>query len=377
MATTERDYYEVLGVGRDAGEGDIKRAFRRLARELHPDVSEAPDAEARFREAVEAYEVLSDPERRSTYDRLGHAGLRSGGFAPTDFGDLSDIFAAFFGDGLFGGGGRDARSTRGRRPARGPDLTVAVELSLAEAFAGKAVRVPARVARSCDRCEGSGAEPGTSPETCPTCGGAGRVQRVSQSMFGQFVQSSSCPQCDGAGRVVESPCERCDGLGRLLVERELEVDVPAGIHDGQRIRLRGEGHSGAHGGPPGDVFVHVRVAEPEGLARDGDDLVTVAAVTMTEAALGTTITVPGPVGNVELELPAGVQPGEVRVVRGAGMPSLHTGRRGDLRVHVAVHVPQRLTAEQRAQVLQLEEALGEEAYRGDDGFFQRLKSAFR
>ena len=371
MATTERDYYEILGVGRTATEVEIKRSFRRLARELHPDVSDEPDAERRFREAVEAYEVLTDPERRSTYDRFGHAGLRRGGFAPADVGDLTDLFAAFFGDGLFGGG------RRGQRPARGPDVTAVVELTLAEAFTGRSVRVPVRVALACEHCDGSGAEPGTSPVECPACAGAGRVQQVSQSVFGQFVRSATCHRCAGAGRVVERPCERCDGAGRTLADHELDVDVPAGIHDGQRIRLRGEGHAGALGGPAGDVFVHVRVAVPEGLVRDGDDLHAAVDVTITEAALGTTVRVPVADGVAELELPPGVQPGHVQVLRGRGMPSLHTGRRGDLRVHVGVRVPHRLTAEQRAQVLQLEEALGEDAYRGEDGFFHRLKSAFR
>ncbi len=371
MATTERDYYEILGVARDATEAEIKRSFRRLARELHPDVNEASDAELRFREAAEAYEVLSDPERRATYDRFGHAGLRRGGFAPTEFGDLGDLFASFFGDGLFG------RGARGPAPSRGPDVTALIEIPLAEAFTGTSVRVPVRVARACDACNGTGAAPGTSPVTCPTCGGAGRVQQVSQTVLGQFVRSGTCPHCDGLGRIVKSPCEHCDGAGRGLVDHELDVDVPAGIHDGQRIRLRGEGHAGPLGGTPGDLFVHVRVAEPEGLTRDGDDLVAAVDVTITEAALGTTVCVPGAQGDVELELPPGVQPGHVHVVRGSGMPSLQSGRRGDLRVYVGVRVPQRLSAEQRAQVLKLEEALGEDAYRGDDGFFRRLKSAFR
>ena len=203
------------------------------------------------------------------------------------------------------------------------------------------------------------------------------MQQVSQSVFGQFVRSSTCPGCDGSGRLVESPCESCDGAGRTLVEHELAVDVPAGIHDGQRIRLDGEGHAGPLGASPGDVFVQVRVVEPEGLSRDGDDLVTGVELTMTEAALGATVRVPGPQEEVELELPAGLQPGHVHVAEGGGMPSLRTGRRGDLRVHVGVRVPQRLTAEQRIQVVRLEEALGEEAYRGEDGFFGRLKSAFR
>ncbi len=373
MATTERDYYDVLGVARDASDADVKKAFRRLARDLHPDVSDAADAEPRFREVAEAYEVLSDPERRQTYDRFGHAGLRSGGFHPTDFdlGSLSDIFAAFFGDGIFGA------APTGNRPARGADVAATIEITLADVYSGRDVAVPATVAATCDRCDGTGAEPGTSPVTCPTCGGAGRVQRVSQSVFGQFVRASTCPDCVGLGRVVEHPCGGCEGAGRLLVDRSVHVEIPAGIHDGQRIRLSGEGHAGASGGPAGDLFVQVRVRGQNGLERDGDDLVAVVAVTMVDAALGTTVSVPTPAGDVEVELPAGTQPHEVIVTRGQGIPSLRSGRRGDLRVHVDVRVPRRLTPEQRDELLRLGAAIGEGAYENDDGFFRRLRSAFR
>jgi len=374
MATAERDYYEILGVGRGASDGDIKKAFRRLARELHPDVSDAPDAQERFREIAEAYEVLSNPETRETYDRFGRAGLRNGGFAPGDFdlGNLSDIFSAFFGEGLFG-----QATNRGARPDRGADVAAVVEIALADAFTGVTVDVPIRVAITCDTCGGNGAAPGTTPVTCETCGGAGRVQQVSQSVFGQFVRSGACPRCGGAGRLVATPCERCDGVGRHLDDRALSVDVPAGIHDGQRIRLRGEGHVGSLGGPAGDVFVQVRVRPQEGLERDGDDLHALVGLTMTQAALGASVQVPHPDGEVELEMPAGTQPGDVRVVKGRGMPSLSSGRPGDLHVHVAVRVPRHLTAEQRTLVEQLEGVLGDDAYRGDDGFFERLKSAFR
>jgi molecular chaperone DnaJ len=376
VATTDRDYYEVLGVSRDASDADVKKAFRRLARELHPDVSDAPDAEHRFREVAEAYEVLSDRERRQTYDRYGHAGLRSGGFQPTDFdlGNLSDIFAAFFGDGIFG----STRGPRGPRPTRGPDVGGAVEVTLGDVLSGTKAHVDVRVAAACELCGGSGAKPGTTPVRCPTCRGAGRVQQVSQSVFGQFVRTSGCPSCGGTGEVVEHPCEACDGAGRLPIDRTLEVDVPGGIHDGQRIRLRGQGHAGELGGPPGDAFVQVRVLPYEGLERDGDDLVAVVPVTMVDAALGTTVRVGTPAGDVELELPAGTQPGEVAVAKGRGLPSLQTGRRGNLRVHVAVRVPRRLTPEQRAQLLQLGGEIDVDAYADDDdGFFQRLKSAFR
>ena len=371
MATAERDYYELLCVERGAGDTEIKRAFRKLARELHPDVSDAPDAADRFKEIAEAYEVLSNPKTRELYDRYGHAGLQRGGYSPgqADFGNLSDIFSAFFGDGLFGG--------RQSRSARGGDVAARVEISLADAYAGVSVKVPLRVAAECERCGGNGAEPGTSPSTCPTCRGAGVVQQVSQSVFGQFVRQSACRQCGGAGRIVESPCERCEGDGRVIEENVLDVDIPAGIHDGQQIRAQGEGHAGGAGASAGDAYVQVRVQPHEHLVRDGDDLVTAAHVTMIDAALGITVSVPTPEGELELELAAGTQPGEVRVVRGRGMPSLQSGRRGDLRVHIEVGIPRKLDPEQRALLAELGDKLGDDVYRRDDGFFERLKSAFR
>ncbi len=381
MATTERDYYEILGVDRQAGDDEIKRAFRKLARELHPDVNEAPDAEDRFREVAEAYEVLSDGERRQTYDRFGHAGLRGGGFQPSgfDFGNLSDLFSAFFGEG-FGGGGRQGS---GARPARGGDVEAGAAIDLADALTGTPAQVQVRVAQTCEGCEGSGAAPGSSPVTCPTCRGAGRVQQVSQTMLGQFVRSGACPTCGGDGRVLENPCDVCDGAGRTLVDRSLDVDVPAGIHDGQRIRIRGEGHAGALGGPPGDAFVQIRVRDLPGVEREGDDLHTEASVTMFQAALGVPVVVPTPEGDLEIDIPAGIQPGEVVTVRGKGMPSLQTGRRGSFHVHVEVRVPTRLTDEQREGLEGLDALLGEDAYaapgrEGDaGGFFGRLRNAFR
>jgi molecular chaperone DnaJ len=372
VATTERDYYEILGVGRQADDAEIKRAFRKLARELHPDVSDAPDAADRFRELAEAYEVLSNARTRELYDRHGVAGLRRGGYTPGafDFGDLSDVFAAFFGDTLFG------RQAPGRRQARGADLTVVAEVSLAEAFTGTTLRVPVRVAADCDRCGGNGAEPGTQPVVCPTCAGAGRIQHVSQSVFGQFVRAGTCPTCDGRGQVVQTPCEACDGAGRVLAERALEVEVPAGIHDGQRIRLRGEGHAGFEGAGPGDVFVLVRVGPHDQLERDGDDLVAAVELTMVDAALGRQVAVTTPEGDVELDVPPGVQPGDVQVVRGRGMPSLGSGRRGDLRVRLAVRIPRRLTEEQREALARFGDSVDDAAYR-DEGFFDRLRSVFR
>jgi molecular chaperone DnaJ len=372
MATTQRDYYEVLGVSRAADDGEIKRAFRRLARELHPDVSAAPDAHERFREVVEAYEVLSKRETRDLYDRFGHAGLRGGGFTPTqfDFGSLTDLFAAFFGDDLFGVGGRPGRS-------RGGDVGVSVELELVEAAAGAKREVQVPVAVTCSTCAGSGAAPGTSPVTCATCGGSGRLQRVSRSAFGEFVRTQTCPDCRGVGRTIEVPCADCRGEGRTIQQRTLEVEIPRGIHDGQQIRITGEGHAGGSGGRAGDVYVEVRVRPDPRFVREGDDIFSTVDLTITEAALGATVAVPTLDGDAELEFPEGTQPGEVRVLRGRGMPVLQGFGRGDHRVLVNVAVPRRLNEEQRRRLEEFARSTDDETYRADEGFFEKLKSAFR
>jgi molecular chaperone DnaJ len=371
MAATRRDYYELLGVPRTASDAEIKKAFRGLARELHPDVSSAPDAEERFREVVEAYEVLSKHETRELYDRYGHDGLRTGGFTPSsfDFGSLSDLFAAFFGDDLFGG------STRPRR-ARGADVAAQVEIELTDAAAGTQREVPFPVSVSCTACGGVGAELGTEPTACPTCGGAGRLQRVSRTAFGEFVRSQTCPECGGAGRVIEHPCRECKGSGRVVEERKLDVEIPPGIHDGQQIRVSGEGHAGELGGRAGDLYVQVRVLPDPRFVREGNDIISTIDLTMTQAALGATVSVPTLDGDLELELDPGTQPGEVRVLRGRGMPVLQGFGRGDQRVLVNVQVPRHLTGEQRALLESFEASAGDEAYR-DEGFFQKLKSAFR
>jgi molecular chaperone DnaJ len=376
MAQTETDYYELLGVSRAASDAEIKQSFRTLARELHPDVSSEPDADRRFREVAEAYEVLSDPERRALYDRYGKAGLRRRGYEPafTDFGSVADIFAAFFGEEFVGGGQRG-------RAQRGGDLQVVAEIELEEAFTGVTARVPIEVAVPCERCGSSGAEPETSSRTCPTCGGAGMVRSVSQNIFGQFVQQRSCPDCLGSGEVLEQPCSECAGEGRRLVRRELDVDIPAGIHDGQQIRVRGEGHAGFRSSERGNAFVVVRVRPDPRFVRDGDDLHTAVRLTMTDAALGTTATVASLSGDIELEVPPGTQPGEVRALAGQGMPSLRGSRRGSLYVRLDVAVPTVLEPEQRLLLEDVDRSLGPEAYvpksDEDEGFFRRLKSALR
>ena len=371
MATTERDYYELLGVSRTAGDQEIKGAFRRLARELHPDVSEAPDAGERFREVAEAYQVLSNSETRELYDRYGHTGLRGGGFTPGsfDFGNLSDIFSAFFGDDLFGVGGA--------RRARGADIAAEVEIELAEAARGVKHEVPFRVSVECERCHGSGAEPGTSPVTCPTCEGAGRVQQVSRSVFGEFVRTHACPRCGGAGRIVTTPCTDCDGAGRTMGERRLEVTIPPGIHDGQQIRISGEGHAGQTGGRSGDVYVRIHLRPDPRFVREGNDIFSTVDLNIVQAAVGTTVNVETLEGPVELEFAPGTQPGEIRVLRGRGMPVLQGFGRGDHRVIVNVAVPRHLTDEQRRLLDDFERLSTDETYKQDEGFFEKLKSAFR
>ncbi len=374
MATTDRDYYELLGVGREASEGEIKRAFRRLARELHPDVSEAPDAQERFREVVEAYEVLSRTETRDLYDRYGHAVLRSGGFQTghVDFGSLADLFSAFFGDDVLLGG----RARSGR--TRGADLAATVEIDLVEAARGVTREVPFQAAITCGRCGGGGAEPGSQITACPSCNGTGRLQQVTRSVFGEFVRTQTCATCAGSGRRIEQPCAECRGAGRVVEERTLEVEIPPGIHHGQRIRLSGEGHAGLPGGPAGDVYVEVRIRPDERFVREGDDIYTTVDLSFTQAALGATLAIPTLDGEEDLELLPGTQPGEIVVLRGRGMPVLQRSGRGDQRILVNVLVPLRLTDEQRRLLREFDEDAGEATYgKGEGGLFDKLKSAFR
>lgn len=372
MATTGRDYYEVLGVPRTASDKEIKSAFRRLARELHPDVSNEPDAEERFREAAEAYEVLSKAETRDLYDKYGHEGLRTGGFRPTDFADLGDLFAAFFGDDFFGGmgGGRARRS-------RGADVLAEVEIELVEAATGVKKPVTLRVDVSCETCHGSGAAPGTSPERCGTCGGAGRVQAVSSSLLGQLIRTQTCPDCRGVGQLIRDPCSDCRGTGRRTQDRVLEVEIPPGIHDGQRIRITGEGSVGDVTGQSGDAYVLVRVAPDERFVREENDIVSTVRLTMTQAALGAEVSVPTLDGEEKLSFEPGTQPGEVFVLRGQGMPVLQGRGRGDHRVLVTVGIPRSLSDDQRRLLEEFEGHVHDANYKEDDSFFDKIRAAFR
>jgi len=367
-----RDPYDVLGVAREADEAQIKKSFRRLARELHPDVNaHDPEAEEKFKEAAEAYEILSDPDRRATYDRYGHEGLRSGGFAPNfdTFGSVADIFEAFF------GGASPFGARRG--PAPGADASLAIEIDLADAARGTSVPVDYEIVGRCEHCHGNGAEPGTPIETCERCGGHGRLQAVTRTPFGQMVQTVECDVCGGDGRVAKQPCRECSGRGRRVVHRYLEVDIPAGIGDGQRIRLSDRGHAGEAGAPDGDLYVVVSVRPDERFVRDGQDLVTLLDVPAPAAALGTRMEVPTLDGPAEVELPAGTQPGDVITVRGRGMPTLRRGGHGNLRVVVNVVIPRRLDHRQRELVQELSDSLREENIRPEESMFERLRRVLR
>ena len=376
--TVKRDAYEVLGISRDADEREIKRSFRKLARELHPDVNRHDhDAEERFKEAADAYEILSDPERRQVYNRYGHDGLSSQGREPNfaGFGSVSDIFDAFFGGGdAFGGGGRRSAGVQGG------DVAVAAEISLAEAARGTAVGVEYEVVAPCERCQGNAAEPGTPIETCARCGGSGELRTAMRSAFGQVIRAHLCDACGGDGKIARTPCTRCRGRGREARRAELEVDVPAGIANDQRIRLSGRGHAGEGGGAPGDLYVVVRVAEDERFVRDGNDLVSVVDVSAPAAALGTSLSVPTLDGEETIELEPGTQPGSVVNLPGLGMPSVRRGRPGDQRVVVNVVVPRELSTRQRSLLEELEGSLEERnlrppAERAHESLFARVRRA--
>ena len=370
---TKRDYYEVLGVDRGADEATLKSSFRSLARELHPDVSEDPEAEDKFREVAEAYEVLSDAETRARYDRFGHEGLSRSGYrsGAGSADDLHSFVTSFFGGDLVGDlfGGATQR--------RGADVLVEVELTLAEVATGVSRDVAYTVADACATCDGTGAEPGSEPAVCPICGGLGQVQTVGQSLLGRVVRQQVCAECSGGGKIVTDKCRTCRGHGRVEGQRDLEVDVPAGIHDGQRIRLSGRGHVGDGGQRPGDLFVHVHVADDPNFVRQGDDLVTRLDVSMVEAALGGAVMVPTLNGDHELELEPGTQPGTVKVLGGLGMPVLRGHGQGDQHVIVNVRVPRRLDDESRHLLEQLDARIDDSSYDEDEGFFDRLKAVFR
>jgi molecular chaperone DnaJ len=368
---SSRDYYEVLGVSRSASDQEIKKSFRKIARELHPDVNgEDPEAEEKFKEAAEAYEVLSDETQRQTYDQYGQDGLRSGGFSSQaqGFGSIDDLFSAFFGGGGGGFGGR-------RGPAPGADVGVAIEIELEDVLEGVTRDVEFDVVATCEHCKGNGAEPGTPIKTCEKCQGQGELRTVANTAFGQMVRAVPCDVCHGDGKVAETPCAVCSGLGRSHTSKTLAVDVPSGIESGQRIRISGAGHAGEPGAPSGDLYVEVSVREREGMIRDGKDLITVIEVDATRAITGDTIEVETIDGDEELVIPAGTQPGAEQALKGKGLPQLGTSkRRGNHRFVFNVVVPAKLSEEQLRLVREFDETLTDENRRPkESGLFGRFR----
>jgi molecular chaperone DnaJ len=381
----KRDYYEVLGVSRDASQEEIKKAYRRLARQYHPDANPDKKEEAaeKFREITEAYAVLSDPEKRAQYDRFGHAGPEGQGFGfdftNFDFRDLGfdfgfgDLFEAFFGGGFGGLGGTQRR----RRPQRGADLEAEVELSFREAAFGteKEVRVP-RV-EQCQNCGGSGAAPGTSPERCKVCNGSGQVSFSRSTPFGQFIQTRTCEHCGGTGQFIPSPCPACRGTGNVQRVRKVTVKIPPGVDSGFRLRLRGEGEAGIRGGPPGDLYVRIRVHPDPVFQRDGDNVICEIPVSFPQAALGTEIEVPTLEGTTRIRVPEGTQSGTILRLRGKGIPNPYGHGRGDLHVRIKVVTPTKLTERQKELLREFARLSGEELKQErEKGFFEKVRDAF-
>ncbi len=372
------DFYDLLGVARSASPDELKKAYRKLARELHPDANPGdPAAEERFKQVARAYETLSDPEQRARYDRYGEQGIGGGGANAGDFfggagGGLGDLFDAFF-----GGGGSPFGGSRGPAgPPRGQDLEVVADIAFEQAVFGATVPVGVRTALRCDDCGGSGAGAGTKPVTCSECNGQGQVQRVRQSMLGQMVTSSACPRCGGLGQVVVTPCGSCNGDGRIITEKEYQVDVPAGVDTGSTLRLTGRGAVGPRGGGTGDLYVHLRVAAHPSFRREGDDLIAELPVSIAQAALGTKFVLPTLEGDEEITVPAGTQPGREFVIRQRGVPRLQGRGRGDLRIRVNVQVPTKLSEFEAELLKKFAEARGEELHH-ESGLFARIKSAFQ
>ena len=371
------DFYTLLGVPRDCSEADVKKAYRKLAMEYHPDRNSSADAEAKFKEITEAYEVLRDPQKRAAYDRYGKAGVGAGqggfGFHHVDLSEALNIFMRDFGgmggfESIFGGGGRR------QDPRRGQDVRVTVRLTLADVAAGVKRNVKLKTLERCTVCAGSGAKPGTQPTRCTTCGGTGEVRRAARSMFGQFVSVSACPTCAGEGEVVLQPCEVCRGEGRLKADRTVTVEIPAGVSANNYLTLRGQGAAGPRNGPAGDLLVMLDVKDDDRFERHGDDLIYDLQVSFSQVALGAQVSIPTPYGNEEIRIPPGTQPETVLRLKNRGLPVLGQSTRGDLLIRVRVWTPERLTEEQERLFQQLAKLEGEPPKRSP-GFWGKLKEA--
>jgi len=370
----KRDYYEVLGLGRNASEDEIKKAFRRLARQYHPDVNKEKGAEARFKEINEAYEVLGDAQKRAAYDRFGHAGVQGGmgagagnPFEGFGFGSVNDIFEQLF---------NSATAARRTGSQRGQDLRYELTISFEEAVRGcqKEIEIPRW--ETCATCRGSGSQPGASTARCPNCQGTGEIRRVQQSIFGQFVNVMVCDRCRGEGRIITTPCERCHGQGRVRNVRRVTVNIPAGVDDGINVRVTGEGEAPPRGGAPGNLYVALTVKPHEYFKRQGNDITYELPISFAEAAMGAEVEAPTLDGKEKLKIPAGTQSGRVFRIKGQGVPVVHSTARGDELVVVKVVTPQTLTARQKELLREFAEIERQQNERGQANFFDKIKDAF-
>ena len=382
----KRDYYEVLGVGKDADAKEIKKAYRKLAMKYHPDKNPGDkDAEEKFKEINEAYEVLSDEEKRSTYDRFGHDGLNGqggfgggqgfGGFGGSGFGGFEDIFGDIFGSSF--GGGFGGSSSRRRGPKRGADIRQSVTISFEDAAFGKKIKVKINRSEECEECHGSGARPGTSKKTCPTCHGSGTVQSVQRTPFGNIASQRTCSTCDGEGEINESPCNKCHGKGSVRKTKTIEVDIPAGIDDGQMIKLSGQGEVGEKGGPRGDLYIVVNVQKHDIFTREGYDVYIEMPIRFTQAALGDKLEVPTLDGKVSYTLPEGTQTGTVFRLREKGIPKLRSNSRGDQYVKVIIDTPKKLNDEQKELLRKFDESCGNKVHEKQRSWKSKIDNFFK
>ncbi len=377
MPQSKRDYYEVLEVDRGASDTDIKKAYRKLAKQYHPDVNPGDkNAEAKFKEINEAYEVLSDPQKKARYDQYGHAGVdpnsfggAGAGFGDFDFGGIGDIFETFFG----GGFGRSSRSRSG--PQKGADIKYSMQLTFEEAAFGVEKEITINRHENCSNCSGTGAKPGTSPETCKHCNGTGQVQYRQNTPLGQFVNVKTCDVCRGEGKIITNPCPDCSGKGKVKKTVKREVNIPAGIDDGQTISLRGEGEPGSKGGPAGDVYITVAVRPHAIFRRQGNDVVCEMPITFVQAALGAELEVPTLDGKVKYSIPEGTQTGSIFRLKNKGIPYLRGNGRGDQYVKVEIDVPKKLNEKQKELLRQFAEISGDDVYEQRKGFFDKMKDA--
>ena len=375
----KRDYYEVLGVDKSASEDDLKKAYRKMAKQYHPDLNPGDKAsEAKFKEVNEAYAVLSDAEKRAQYDRFGHAAVDGSGFGGAGGAyqgfdvDLGDIFSSLFGGG-FGGGSR-----RRNGPQKGANLKYGMTLEFMEAAFGCERDITINKEDLCTSCNGSGAQPGTHPETCPMCHGAGRVQQQTQTMFGMTMVTKTCPQCNGKGTVIKTPCQQCGGRGRKLTKKQLHVKIPAGVDAGDMLPIRGQGEPGINGGDYGDLYIEVKVKKHDVFSRNGTSTYCDVPISMTQAAIGAEIELPTIDGNVKYTVKEGTQPGDTYTIRGKGIPNKNNpNMRGDHTVRFVVEVPTRLTDAQKQKLKEFDATLTEKNYVKKSGFFEKIKNAFK